>query len=170
MKTTKSKPSPASSVPAPVRQVVIKHDKSRRSYFVSYVKRAKGTRYTAAQFDERHNTLDFVKAWIAVHPNLELVGVCECEEFVPAPADSRESVIANAGDYTVINDGATRYAVETAALAAWEAKHGNISGDSYDDFCNAVPYVLPEIGTPGNAGQIELCADLLDNGAASRRF
>lgn len=83
---------------------------------------------------------------------------------------ARAEVISNAENYTVINDGYAIYPVETAALDKWEDIHGDISGDKYDDFCSAVPYVLPGLGTPGNAGIIDFCEELIENGADLRRF
>jgi hypothetical protein len=65
------------------REVVIKHDPAKNSYFVSYVTRDKGTRYTAGQFDSRFTTLDKVKDWVKINPKLKLV-----ETEVPAPVSS----------------------------------------------------------------------------------
>ena len=81
-----------------------------------------------------------------------------------------ETVLNYPKCFTCIHDGDTRYTVRTEELAEWEAANGPISGDKYEDFCNAVPYVLPTLGTPGNIGQIELYAALLDLGANSRSF
>ena len=81
-----------------------------------------------------------------------------------------EAVLKNAAAYTVINDGDVRYAVETEKLTKWEAANGDISGDKYDEFCSAVPYVMKDLGTPGNIGQIELYAALRELGADVRSF
>ncbi len=42
------------------------------TWFVSFVNRRKGQRYSAAQFDARHSTVDFVKDWISKQPTIEL--------------------------------------------------------------------------------------------------
>lgn len=81
-----------------------------------------------------------------------------------------KSLLASAETLTVVNDGAVRYAVPSLAIAEWESVHGEISGDKYDDFCSAVPYVLPALGTPGNTNQNRLCECLINRGANQRRF
>lgn len=78
-----------------------------------------------------------------------------------------QTIIANAANITVINDGQLKYPVLTAELKNWIAENGEITSANYDAFCGAVDCIG---GTPGNAAMIHLCDELVDAGAESVRL
>lgn len=76
-----------------------------------------------------------------------------------------DSLLANAANITVVNDGQVRYPVLTADLTNWVTKNGAITDENYEQFCAEVDYLGAEVGTPGNAGMIDLCRSLVEAGA-----
>ena len=79
---------------------------------------------------------------------------------------SKQDILDHADSITVINDGQTRYPVETVELDEWVATHGDISTD-YQSFCDSVEYLGAEIGTPGSEAMNDLCDELIAAGADS---
>ena len=82
--------------------------------------------------------------------------------------NNTNSIISNATNITVIDDGQVSYPVLTADLRAFIASNGEIDNGNYEAFCNGVPYLgEKEAGSPGNKGMIDLCAALVDAGSDS---
>lgn len=82
-----------------------------------------------------------------------------------------QTIIANAANITVINDGQVKYPVLTAEMKNWIAENGEITSANYDAFCGAVDCIgEKEAGTPGNAAMIQLCDELVNAGAESVRL
>lgn len=69
---------------------------------------------------------------------------------------------------TIINDGQFLYPVSTAILDAWTAVNGPITAKNYEQFCYDTDAIE---GTPfiGSQEMIELCEELIANGAATLR-
>lgn len=83
----------------------------------------------------------------------------------------KTSILENAKNLTVINDGAVQYPVITAEMTAWVAANGEITADNYEAFCAAVECVGErESGTVGSGAMIDLCNDLVAAGADSVRL
>ena len=79
---------------------------------------------------------------------------------------TKQDFIDYADSITVINDGQTRYPVETVELKEWIAANGNIY-QNYQSFCDEVEHLGAEIGTPGSAAMNDLCDELIAAGADS---
>ena len=84
--------------------------------------------------------------------------------------NSNQNIIANASKITVINDGQVSYPVMTEWLNQWIEKNGGIENHNYEAFCSQVDYIGQDAGSPGNAGMIALCAELIENGADTMNF
>jgi hypothetical protein len=77
-----------------------------------------------------------------------------------------EQMIAKAGDYIVIDDGAFRYAVERAGVDAsgtTEADLRKMNGDEYSAWCQNVP--MEGYVSVGSQECIDLCAALEEAGS-----
>ncbi len=82
-----------------------------------------------------------------------------------------QTIIENAANITVINDGQVQYPVLTAEMKNWIAVNGEITSANYDAFCRSVDCIgEKEAGTPGNAAMIRLCDELVNAGAESVRL
>lgn len=80
--------------------------------------------------------------------------------------NTKNEIIKNAKNITVVNDGAFRYPVLRTELNAWIACHGKITATNYEQFCANVDCIgEKEVGTVGSAGMIDLCAALVEAGA-----
>lgn len=82
---------------------------------------------------------------------------------------TKTEILAIATNITVINDGQVQYPVLTSELESWVAANGEITAANYEQFCDEVDYLGAQISTPGNAGMVELCAELIELGASTKR-
>lgn len=82
---------------------------------------------------------------------------------------TKTEILDESANITVINDGQVQYPVLTAELDSWIATNGEITVANYEQFCDQVDYLGAQISTPGNAEMIELCADLIEMGASTKR-
>ena len=78
-----------------------------------------------------------------------------------------QTIIANADDITVIDDGQFMFPVKSADLADWTEKHGDLEdNDRYNQFCRDVRFVgEDDLGPVGSDAVIALCNALIDGGA-----
>lgn len=81
--------------------------------------------------------------------------------------NSIETIISNATNITVIDDGQVSYPVLTSELRAFIDSNGEIDNGNYEAFCQTVDYLGQQAGSPGNSGMIELCSTLVAAGADS---
>ena len=56
-----------------MRQVYIRHEPAKHSFFVLYFSRNKYQRHSAAQFDDRNHTLETVTRYVRQRDDLQLV-------------------------------------------------------------------------------------------------
>lgn len=69
-----------------------------------------------------------------------------------------------ASEITIIDDGQFRFPVLTVELGAWTEKHGQPTPANYEQFCDDVPRVDPDIYV-GSDELVEICRTLEEAGS-----